>query len=283
MNKCFVTKYAIKVDNDNLNILGAFYLSKIEAGNTYRSFISNLQATEDGKCVLRATGGTARCTIAGDGNTYDLVNSGYPVKTTAYPSPLDITITADSEPVYLYVTNKDYLTNIYSSFPCCEKTLSLGDGENMKSISLMGQESHFLPFNFKHVTSIRIYNADGKKPLYGTLSGSKSESLTDLNVNDYLYSATNLKINVDTLDLPNLKVFSSINCILSGNIQNFNSINLTSITIVGIGNYNVNNIENFAKAQVAKGRTSGTCKITIESTVKTVTFSNSVEGGYSIS
>ena len=42
-------------------------------------------------------------------------------------------------------------------------------------------------------------------------------------------------------------------------------------------------INKFAKSQIAKGRNSGTCKITLDTSVKTITFNSAVENGYEIS
>ena len=127
-----------------------------------------------------------------------------------------------------------------------------------------------------------VTNSDLETTLIGDLSNSSSPTLKSFTVNEYArYDKSTLHINIDTLDFPKLETIDIMNCDVVGDISSLSSIVLKDIYFQGKGN-NMD-IDKFAKSQIAKGRNSGTCKIRLDASVKTITFNSAVENGYEIS
>ena len=276
---CLVTKLKGVVNDDSLNILGAYYLTKVSNGNSSTNYITELSATESGKCKLMVYNGTL--TI----NTIDYTESGYTLPTEAFSSPINVKVQANAgKDAYLYVTNRHYLKKVNMNFTPCAKTNNIGDALNLLSFNGFAYNGEITPLNYSNLKNFMLYSDENEElgTITGTLNGSKCPKLKTLSLlsNKRYYSAQ-MTVDIDTLDLPLLETFSCTNMVLSGSIANLNSVNVKTITIRGIGNDNANNIEAFAKRQVAMGRTSGTCTITIEATKKIVTFTGSGDG-YSI-
>ena len=272
--ECLVTKLKGVVDDDNLNILGAYYLTKIEAGKNVAAYISNLTATEANKCVLMVRNGTLN--VAG----VDYTQNGYPIGINQWSSPLLITVNANAKDAYLYVTNRSYLKEVNMNFSPCKKTNDVGDAINLVSINAASKDGEVSPFNFSKLQSFILYSDVNETVTGGTLSGSKAPELRVFSVTTQTnYNVSELEIDVDTLDFPKLESFAVNRMNLKGSIASLSSINLTSITIAGKGNFNSSNIEAFAQRQVALGRKSGTCTVKIETETKTITFN---EEGYDI-
>lgn len=276
---CLVTKLKGVVNDDSLNILGAYYLTKASNGNSSTNYITELSATESGKCKLMVYNGTL--TI----DNIDYTESGYALTTEAFPSPIFVKVQANAgKDAYLYVTNRYYLKKVRMNFTPCAKTNNIGDAHNLLTFNGFAYNGEITPLNYSNLEEFLLYSDENKElgTITGTVNGSKCPTLkTFAFSSNQIYSSAQMKVDIDTLDLPLLEVFFCKNMVLSGSIANLNSVNVNTITITGIGNYNVNNIEAFAKRQVAMGRTSGTCTITIESTEKIVTFTGSGVG-YSI-
>ncbi len=273
---CLVTKLKGVVDDDSLNILGAYYLTKVPNGSSSTNYITELSAIESGKCKLMVYNGTL--TI----DTIDYTESGYTLPTGAFSSPINVKVQANAgKDAYLYVTNRHYLKKVNMNFTPCAKTNNIGDAHNLLSFSGFCYNGDITPLNYSNLESFRLYSDKDEElgVITGTLSGSKCPKLKTLSLqSNQSYSSARMTVDIDTLDLPLLETFTCVNMVLSGNIADLNSANVKTITIRGIGNDNANNIEAFAKRQVAMGRTSGTCTITIEETKKTVTFTGSGDG-----
>lgn len=277
---CLVTRLKGVVDDDSLNILGAYYLTKVSNGGSKTDYISELTATESGKCKLMVYNGTL--TI----DTIDYTDNGYDIPTTKFSSPIRVKVQANAgKDAYLYVTNRHYLKNVEINFTPCEKTNSIGDAPNLLLFSGYCYNGEITPLNYSSLETFRLYCENNAElgVITGTLSGSRCPKLKTLSLqSNQNYTSAKMTIDIDTLDMPTLQTFICANMVLSGSIANFKSTSITSITIRGIGNFNAENIEAFAKMQIALGRTSGSCNIVIESTNKTVTFTGSGDG-YTIS
>lgn len=276
---CLVTKLKGVVNDDSLNILGAYYLTKVSNGNSSTNYVNELSATESEKCKLMVYNGTL--TI----NTIDYTESGYTLPTKAFSSPINVKVQANAgKDAYLYVTNRHYLKKVNMNFTPCAKTNNIGDALNLLSFNAFAYNGEITPLNYSNLKDFILYSDKNEElgTITGTLNGSKCPKLKTLSLssNQRYYSAK-MTVDIDTLDLPLLEIFNCTNMVLSGSIANLNSVNVKTITIRGIGNDNANEIEAFAKRQVAMGRTSGTCTITIEKTEKIVTFTGSGDG-YSI-
>lgn len=286
MGKCLITKLDCIVNNDELNILDAAYIGMIPKGTTLKGYLIQLNASIPNSCVLKISkGATGSFTNTNTANSVDLA-TGFVLPTDGkFTAPCPITVSAPADRnAYLYITDRYHLKYLEYNFMINAKTFEIGDLPELIKYSNGGNSkgSIFAPFHFSKCEEFSFTNSDLETTLSGDLSNSSSPTLKKFSVEEYArYDKSTLHINIDTLDFPKLETIRIRNCDVVGDISSLSSIVLNSIYFQGKGNSA--DINKFAKSQVAKGRNSGTCKITLDGTVKTITFNSAVENGYEIS
>lgn len=286
MGKCFITKLNGSVNNDELNILGAAYIGMIPKGTTLTGYLTQLNASIPNSCMLKITeGATGSFTNTNTNSSVDLATGFVLPVDGKFTAPCPITVSAPADRnAYLYITDRYHLKYVDYNFMTNAKTFEIGDLPELIEYHNNGNNkgSIFAPFNFSKCEVFSVTNADTETTLAGDLSNSSSPALKGFYVQEYArYNKSTLHINIDTLDFPKLEAISIKNCDVVGDISSLSSIVLTNISFEGKGNSM--DIEKFAKSQITKGRNSGTCKIKLDSVVKTITFNPSVENGYEIS
>lgn len=286
MGKCLITKLNGSVNNDELNILGAAYIGMIPKGTTLNGYLIQLNASIPNSCVLKITeGATGSFTNTNTASSVDLTK-GFVLPTDGkFISPCPITVSAPTDRnAYLYVTDRYHLKFISYNFMTSAKTFGIGDLPELIEYHNGGNNkgSIFAPLNLSKCEKIEFYNENSETTFTGDLSYSSSPTLKEFIIQEMAnYAKSTLHINIDTLNFPKLEKIYIRNCDVVGDISNLSSIVLTNIYFIGKGN-NIN-IDKFAKSQIAKGRNSGTCKITLDASIKTITFDSTVENGYKIS
>lgn len=286
MGKCLITKLDCIVNNDELNILDAAYIGMIPKGTTLKGYLIRLNASIPNSCVLKITkGATGSFTNTNTNSSVDLA-TGFVLPTDgSFTAPCPITVSAPADRnAYLYITDRNHLKYLGCNFMTNAKTFAIGDLPELITYNNGGTNkgSIFAPFHFSKCEEFSVTNSDLETTLIGDLSNSSSPTLKTFRVNEYArYNKSTLHINIDTLDFPKLETINIRNCDVVGDISSLSSIVLNSIYFKGKGNSM--NINKFAKSQVAKGRNSGTCKIVLDESIKTITFNSAVENGYEIS
>lgn len=286
MEKCLITKLNGVVNDEELNILGAAYIGMIPKGTTLTGYLTQLNASIPNSCVLKITkGATGSFHNTNTNSSVDLA-TGFILPTDGkFMAPCPITVSAPADRnAYLYITDRYHLKYLDYNFMINAKTFGIGDLPELINYSNGGNSkgSIFAPFHFSKCEEFSVTNSDLETTLSGDLSNSSSPTLKIFNVNEYArYDKSTLHINIDTLDFPKLENISIRNCDVEGDISSLSSIVLTNIYFQGKGNGM--DIDKFAKSQIAKGRNSGTCKIRLDTSVKTITFNPAVENGYEIS
>ena len=286
MGKCLITKLNGIVNNDELNILDAAYIGMIPKGTTLTGYLTQLNASIPNSCVLKITkGATGSFHNTSTNSSVDLA-TGFVLPTDGkFTAPCPITVSAPADRnAYLYITDRYHLKYLDYNFMTNAKTFGIGDLPELIKYNNGGNNkgSIFAPFHFSKCEEFSVTNSDLETTLSGDLSNSSSPTLKMFSVGEYArYDKSTLHINIDTLDFPKLETIAIKNCDVVGDISSLSSIVLTNISFEGKGNGM--DIDKFAKSQIAKGRNSGTCKITLDRTVKTITFNSAVENGYEIS
>lgn len=280
---CYVSQLKAVVNNDNLNILGAFYLGKLSNVNNYRLYITELTATEAGKSRLKILNGSG--TITYGGTTYNLEDEGFPLPTSTFANPISAYLTSDeNKSAYLYITNKEYIKNIDINSTASLKTSQTIYGcSNLEKLNFIGSANDFtdpIINSFKNATlkQLKIYNS-GTVSYAGDLSQIETDRLEHFEIRMNSHSSlAALIVNVNALTMPTLKYIRLQNIKYGGSIINLSSILIETISVVGDGALNVErNYENFASKQVEMGRNSGVCTITYNSTTKVLKFGSSMD------